>query len=165
MLLSSVREGRAEARAEAISRGAAALGTTARGAAAPAKVSAKAAARRLVGSAAAPFLAEKVLRWFLWAGTHGRGAHFVGKADMDTMLVEARLREHLRSLDSSVYARSGIPTRGLGSHSTRSMLSALCLPHAGSALTSPTCMSPYVWEGVGWLDSSSTCPTTTAGEA
>ena len=39
-------------------------------------------------------LRPQVLRWFLWAAEHGRNARFVGKADMDTLLVEVKPTLH-----------------------------------------------------------------------
>ena len=46
------------------------------------------------------FLSEKVLAWFLWAATQASAPPFIGKADMDSMLVWARARPHFARVSS-----------------------------------------------------------------
>lgn len=52
-------------------------------------------------------LSRKVLEWFAWALSHWPAASFFGKADMDTLIVWARLRHHL--LQAEARMRRSVP--------------------------------------------------------
>ena len=59
------------------------------------------------------YLGEKVFGWLQWAVEHAPRAAFIGKADMDTLLVWERAAVHLQSWEAAARRCDSLtPPRG-----------------------------------------------------